>query len=513
MATTLMVSNHGAASGDAGYNGTIFGQTFTVPVGFDRLDYVYLRLLRIGSVSGNITVSIYATSGGKPTGSALVSKTLAASSVSTLSIANYQFDFASDLTIVPGTKYAIVISYNGTSLSNTIAWYRDNNSYASGDGYYKYSAGAWTAQGYDYWFEVWGYQSASVPTVTTDALSGATSSAFTVDGNVTSDGGAAVTERGAVYSAVNTTPTTGDSKQTTTGTTGAMNFAITGLLPGTQYYVRCYAINSQGTSYGAVLAITTSSTAPTVTSDSIGSITSIGATAQGTVVSENGEGVTDRGIVWGTSSNPTTADNKVTSGSGPGAFSAMISGLTPNTTYHFRSYAINSIGTSYGTDISFTTLNQIKFWSQSFTAAVNGTVTKIILPAYLFSGSSGNLKVRIYSDSAGSPGSLLYTCPTVVITNTAFANIEITANQAVTNTTVYWIVIEDPLVVGSFEIVLGSNTAGGYAGGAIKYTKASAPSTWINTSHTTDDMAFYVYTQPAITAPYNIDIRSRILKK
>jgi hypothetical protein len=95
--------------------------------------------------------------------------------------------------------------------------------------------------------------------------------------------------------------------------------------------------------------------APTVTTGSASSITTTTATLPGNVTADGGATVTERGCVVSTSSNPTTSDTKFTSGSGTGSFNANASGLAPNTLYHFRAYAINSAGTSYGSDQTFTT--------------------------------------------------------------------------------------------------------------------------------------------------------------
>jgi hypothetical protein len=60
-------------------------------------------------------------------------------------------------------------------------------------------------------------------------------------------------------------------------------------------------------------------------------------------------------LCWGLTANPTITEAKSTSGSGPGSFTASLSGLTVGTTYHVRAYATNSVGTSYGADIVFST--------------------------------------------------------------------------------------------------------------------------------------------------------------
>lgn len=95
---------------------------------------------------------------------------------------------------------------------------------------------------------------------------------------------------------------------------------------------------------------------PTVSISSVSSITATGATLSGEVTYDGGDTVTERGFVYSTSSNPITSDTKVQSGSGTGAFSEEITSLDPETTYYVRAYAINGVGTSYGSEQSFTTL-------------------------------------------------------------------------------------------------------------------------------------------------------------
>jgi len=73
------------------------------------------------------------------------------------------------------------------------------------------------------------------------------------------------------------------------------------------------------------------------------------------VSSDGGAAVTVRGVCWSTSVNPTTSNSKTTNGSGTGSFTSSITGLSQGTTYHVRAYATNSVGTSYGSDRSFTT--------------------------------------------------------------------------------------------------------------------------------------------------------------
>ena len=92
----------------------------------------------------------------------------------------------------------------------------------------------------------------TAPVVTTSAVSAIASSSATFGGNVTATGGATVTERGFVYSKTTTTPTVNSTKIIIGSGLGAFSKSITGLTSGSVYYVRAYARNSKGISYGAV---------------------------------------------------------------------------------------------------------------------------------------------------------------------------------------------------------------------------------------------------------------------
>jgi hypothetical protein len=80
------------------------------------------------------------------------------------------------------------------------------------------------------------------------------------------------------------------------------------------------------------------------------------ATSGGTVSADAGAPVTARGVCWSITTNPTIANSKTTDGTGTGTFTSAITGLASGVTYYVRSYATNSVGTIYGTEVSFTTL-------------------------------------------------------------------------------------------------------------------------------------------------------------
>ena len=151
-----------------------------------------------------------------------------------------------------------------------------------------------------------------------------------------------------------------------------------------------------GTTKACVLTNEQNSTLPTVTTTSpITSIARTTATGGGNVTADGGALVTARGVVWSTSINPTTAlSTKTSNGTGTGSFSSSITSLTCNTLYHVRAYATNAVGTSYGSDVTFTTsaCSNIIFVAQ---ATANGTTASI--PAHnvgdlllVFAYKSGN---------------------------------------------------------------------------------------------------------------------------
>lgn len=105
----------------------------------------------------------------------------------------------------------------------------------------------------------------------------------------------------------------------------------------------------------ARVLLTAAATLPTVTTAAQAGVTYNSATLGGNVTADGGASVTERGIVWNTATGPTTSNNKVPNGTGLGAFSATVNGLTSSTTIYVRAYAINTAGTAYGNEISFAT--------------------------------------------------------------------------------------------------------------------------------------------------------------
>lgn len=99
-------------------------------------------------------------------------------------------------------------------------------------------------------------------------------------------------------------------------------------------------------------------TVPCITTALPDSLTINSVILGGEVLFDSWSVVTERGICYGQTQNPTVEDSKVAMGSGQGKFSRKITGLAGNTTFHARAYAINGLGTAYGVPVTLTTANE-----------------------------------------------------------------------------------------------------------------------------------------------------------
>lgn len=235
------------------------GQTF-IPSIAHRITSVKLKLWRHGS-PGTITVSIRATSGGRPTGGDLCSGTTNGNTLSS----EYtqptwrEISLGDGYNLAADTQYAIVVRAPDGDSNNDVDWWKNGDIYAGGTRVRSTdSDSSWTSFAGDLAFEEWGV---APPTVSTVAANNVEETTANPRGNVTDDGGIIPTryidydiDSGAPYA---------NSKNCGTGGVGEYNSNLTGLSPGTKYYYRARAVNSEGTGTGNEMTFTTKPNPPT----------------------------------------------------------------------------------------------------------------------------------------------------------------------------------------------------------------------------------------------------------
>lgn len=141
------------------------GQTFEHDTGFN-ITSVKLKLYKEGTPGTNLVVSIYATAGGEPTGSALVSANYATSGITTSSPGEW-YEVTISLSSLPAnTQYAIVLGPDQADWGwgNYVDWRQDPApaGYSNGHGVDE-NAGFWDTETFDYMFEVWGTEISPLP--------------------------------------------------------------------------------------------------------------------------------------------------------------------------------------------------------------------------------------------------------------------------------------------------------------------------------------------------------------
>ncbi|MDH3347960.1 MAG: hypothetical protein OEM02_07655, partial [Desulfobulbaceae bacterium] len=195
----------------------------------------------------------------------------------------------------------------------------------------------------------------TAPTTTSNAATGITTQAATLNGTVNANGDTTVIsfEYGIDTNYGNTVPADQNPVSGSTDTPVSVN--ISNFSPNTTYHYRVVATNSYGSTNGADLSFTTLPSPPTTTTEAASSVTSSSGVLNGTVNANGASTIVtfEYGIDTGYGLT-VTADQSQVTGSVDTAVNKIISGLTDDVTYHYRVVGVNSGGTTYGEDMTFT---------------------------------------------------------------------------------------------------------------------------------------------------------------
>jgi uncharacterized protein (TIGR02145 family) len=196
----------------------------------------------------------------------------------------------------------------------------------------------------------------AVPTLTTSAISNITGTTATSGGAITSEGSGTIIARGVCWSTA-ITPTIADIKTQDGAGAGTYTSNISGLNGGTVYFVRAYATNSSGTGYGMALSFSTLGQIPTATTNLATNVTITSAVLNGIINANYLSTIVT--FDYGTTisyGQTITGDQSPVNSNINTTITANLTGLAVGTPYHFRIKTVNSLGTTYGDDMSFTTL-------------------------------------------------------------------------------------------------------------------------------------------------------------
>lgn len=190
----------------------------------------------------------------------------------------------------------------------------------------------------------------TVPTVVVKEITSVRQTSVELTGEVTSEGGGGlvVTSRGFCWSR-NPAPTIENDHSVNGSGSGTFNWAITGLLSATDYYIRAFAVNERGTAYSETQKVTTVGGVARLMTTWLGNITDTSAYVRGQVLSDGGLKIDKIGFCWSLINNPTTNDHVVYNTIFVrDTFYCTLSGFAAKQTVFIKPFVTNEMGTTYG---------------------------------------------------------------------------------------------------------------------------------------------------------------------
>lgn len=194
----------------------------------------------------------------------------------------------------------------------------------------------------------------SLAEISTYSVTGITATSAVGGGYIIATNGVDVIEKGVCFN-TSGVPTINDLKVISSSALNTnYEVELNGLQRCTDYYIRAYIINEFGVSYGEEKQFTTSDGRPVVNTIALSEVTYTSVKTGGEIITDEGEEITEKGLCWNNSGNPTVGDFKQISGNGTDDYSIRIENLTEGETYFFKAYAINANGIGYGSEVTVT---------------------------------------------------------------------------------------------------------------------------------------------------------------
>jgi hypothetical protein len=262
------------------------------------------------------------------------------------------------------------------------------------------------------------------PTVTTNAATAISSSGATLNGTVNANGySTTATFDFGLTTGYGTSYTAAQSPITGNSSTGISYVIPSGLAPNTLYHYRAVGVNSQGTTNGLDMTFTTTAIVPTAVTTAATTVTGTTATMNGTVNANNASTVVtfDYGLTVAYGTTVTGIPSPVTGGT-VSSVSYNLTGLTPNTLYHYRVCGSNIAGSYCGNDMTFTT-SVIAPVAVTMSATGVGTTTATFNGTITANNSSSTvsfdygLTIAYGTTVAGTPSPVNGMVPTAVLYN------------------------------------------------------------------------------------------------
>lgn len=295
--------------------------------------------------------------------------------------------------------------------------------------------------------------------------------------------------------------------------------------------VQAYSGNITHASTGATtqnVAVSGSgiNTAPSISTVTASSINTSSASSGGNTITAGCANITAKGVVWGTSPNPTMPSaNSTDNGSGTSDFTSSITGLSANTTYYYRAYATSSAGTSYGSNLSFTTL-KVAPTTQATNISFSSVATTSLTASW--TNGNGDKRIVIMNTSNSFTDPIDGTDPTAntaysgsgeqVVFNGTGTSVAITG---LTQNTTYWFRVYEYNNTGvntkyitstATDNPLSESTIDGPCA-SESFTNSNATTSYANSSFTGDNGVTWTYVQSRNEDTYGINGKGLMLRR